>query len=148
MTEMRRRIEKMWDPAQSLLPFGDGGWRWAAEQMAALDMYETDDQIVLKLSVPGVKPEDIKISFSDHTLTIHGETTKELEVKEEQFHRQERHRGVFTRTVALPAYASADKAEATCENGLLTITVLKDKQAQARAIPVKAIGADAPQKVG
>lgn len=144
---MRRRVEKMWDPVQSLLPFGDGGWRWAAEQMAALDMYETDDQIVLKLSVPGVKPEDIKITATDYTLTIQGETSKEQDVKEEQFHRQERHRGVFTRTVGLPAYANVDRAEAASQNGVLTVTVPKDKQAQARAIPVKVIGADAPQKV-
>jgi HSP20 family protein len=147
VADMRRRFERLFGPEQSLLPFRDGAWRWAAEQLAALDMYEKDDQIVLKLSLPGVKPDDIKITFSDHTLTVQGETAKEQEVSEDKMHRQERYRGVFTRTVPLPVYAKVDGAEATYESGVLTVTVPMDKQAQAKTIPVRVAEPSAPQKI-
>lgn len=103
----------------------------------ALDVYETDDDIVLKASVPGVKPEDIKITLVGNTVSIEGEVKKEDEVQEECYLCRERRYGKFSRSVTLPKNVAADKASAEFENGVLTLTVPKVEEAKAKSIKVK-----------
>jgi HSP20 family protein len=110
--------------------------REAAEEMGELDVFETDSTVVVKAFLPGVKPDDIKVSASDHTIEISGESRQDQEVKQDQFHRREHHYGSFRRTIALPLVAVAEKAEATYEHGTLTITMPKSDQSQTHTIPV------------
>ena len=75
-----------------------------------IDMYQTDKAVVVKATVPGVKPEEIDISITGDTLTIKGETKAEEEVEKEDYFRRERRYGTFTRTVILPDAVETDKA--------------------------------------
>ena len=112
-------------------------WVAAAEGTLAVDMYETEDAAVVKTAVPGIKPEDIDITISGNTLTISGETTEEEEVKEEHYIRRERRLGSFSRSVVLPESLKPDDAEASFEDGILTLTIPKAPEAKPKVIKVK-----------
>ncbi|MBL7065909.1 MAG: Hsp20/alpha crystallin family protein [Anaerolineae bacterium] len=104
----------------------------------AVDMYETDDVIVVKTAVPGVKPEDLDVSIVGDTLTIRGETKAEGEIKKENYIRRERRCGSFCRSLVVPLSVVADEAEAEFENGILTLTLPKAEEVKPKAIKVKA----------
>jgi HSP20 family protein len=116
-------------PRGWLAPFGG--------ENLAVDVYETDQDVVIKTSLPGVKPEDIDISVVGDTVTIKGEAKEESEVKEESYVRRERRFGSFCRTVPLPNQVVADKAEARFEHGVLTLTLPKAEEVKPKSIKVK-----------
>ena len=103
-----------------------------------VDMYETEDSVVVTAAVPGVKPEDIDITVTGDTLTIKGETRAEEEVKEENYIRRECRYGSFCRSLTVPVSIVADKAEAEFENGVLTLTLHKAEEVKPKPIKVKA----------
>jgi HSP20 family protein len=107
-------------------------WREAP----ALDVYRENGSVVIKAEVPGVSSEDLDITVKDNVLTIAGETKAE-EIEEESFVRRERHYGSFIRSVALPADAEGDKAEAGFENGVLTVTIPVAEEPQPESIKVE-----------
>jgi len=119
-----------------------GGARLMPVGMETLtvDVYETDDAVVVQSAVPGVEPEDLDISITSDTLTIKGETKAEEEVKEENYIRRERRYGSFCRSLTIPLPVVADKAEAEFENGVLTLTLPKAEEVKPKAIKVKAKG--------
>jgi HSP20 family protein len=104
----------------------------------AVDVYETPDNVVVKTAVPGVKPEEIDITITGDTLTISGATKFEEKVEREDYIRKELRYGSFSRSVNLPSGLNVEKAEATFENGLLTLTIPKAEEAKPKAIKVKA----------
>jgi HSP20 family protein len=103
----------------------------------ALDVYQTADEVVVKAALPGVKPDDISIEITGDTLTIRGETKAEQEIKKEDYLYQERRHGAFSRSVILPGQLKADKAEATLEEGILTLSIPKAEEAKPKAVKVK-----------
>jgi len=104
----------------------------------AVDMYETDDAVVVKSAIPGVKPEDLDVSISGETLTIKGEMRAEEEVKEENYIRRERRYGSFSRSLAIPVQVVPENATAEFENGVLTLTLPKAEEVKPKTIKVKA----------
>jgi HSP20 family protein len=117
---------------------------WATPDGAgalAVDVYQTDDHVVIKSAIPGVKPEDIDISLTGDILTIKGESKSEEEVKEEDFVRREMRYGSFARTVAVPVPVVADKAEAQFDNGVLTLTLPKAEETKPKTIKIKGTAA-------
>ena len=114
-----------------------GEWLAPAEGALALDMYQTEDSVVVKSAVPGVKPDDIDITISGNTLSISGETRAEEEVKEENYIRRERLCGSFSRSVTLPEGLETDKAEASFEDGILTLNIPKAPEAKPKVINIK-----------
>ena len=104
----------------------------------ALDVYQTPNEVVVKAALPGLKPEDINIDITGDTLTIKGETKAEQEIKNEDYLYQERRYGTFSRSVVLPGGLQPDKAEATMEDGVLTLTIPKAEEIKPKAIKVKA----------
>jgi HSP20 family protein len=114
---------------------------WLAPTSAAglaLDVYETKDEVVVKAALPGVKPDETQVTITGDTLTIRGESKEEKEIKEENYIRKERNFGSFARCVTLPAGLKADKAEATFENGVLTLKIPKSEEVKPKSIKVKA----------
>ena len=107
-----------------------------------IDMYHTDNDVVVKATQPGVKPEEIEIAITGDTLTIKGETeTKaEDEAKREDYLYQEHRYGAFSRSVTLPSGLNTDEAEATFDNGILTLTIPKAEEVKPKQIKVKAKG--------
>jgi HSP20 family protein len=112
-------------------------WLPAAEATLAVDMYQTDDAAVIKTSAPGVKPDDMDITISGNTMTITGETKEEEEVKEENYIRRERRFGSFSQSVLLPEGLEPDKAQASFEEGVLTLTIPKAPETKPKVIKVK-----------
>ena len=104
----------------------------------AIDMYQTDDDVVVKASLPGLKPEEVDISVTGDTLTIRGEHKEEKEVKQEDYLYKERRYGVYNRSVTMPVQVKAEKAEAVFDNGILTLTLPKAEETKPKQIKVKA----------
>lgn len=112
------------------------GLGWAPQ----VDIEETDKEMVVKADLPGVDPKDIEISLSENTLTLRGEKKEEKEEKDKNYHRVERFAGQFYRRIPLPAQADPEKIEASTANGVVTVTVPKKAEAQAKKITVKPQG--------
>jgi len=104
----------------------------------ALDIYQTPNEVVVKAALPGIKPEDVSIDVTGDTLTVKGKSKAEQEAKREDYLYQERRYGAFSRSVALPDGLKPDKAEATMEDGVLTLTIPKAEEIKPKAIKVKA----------
>jgi len=104
----------------------------------AVDMYETDESIVIKSALPGVKSEDIDISLEGDILTIKGEISSDEEVKEKSYIRRERRCSSFYRSLSVPVPVVVDKAEAEFENGVLTLTLPKAEDVKPKSIKVRA----------
>jgi len=135
MRGLRERMDRVFDDffrSPRLIP-----WE-SAEFVFPLDVYETEDSLVVKAPLPGVRPEDVDISITGDILTIKGETRGEEEVKRENYHRRELRYGSFCRSVPLPTQVEHGKAEAVFEQGVLTVTLPKAEEAKPKTIKVKA----------
>jgi len=102
----------------------------------AVDVYEDEHSLTLKLEVPGLNEEDINVTLENNTLTVSGERKFEKEEKEENFHRIERRYGSFTRTFRLPNTVDSEKVEAGYEKGVLKITLAKRAEAKPKTIKI------------
>lgn len=115
--------------------------RWQAEEghlPVTADLVETDDSLILKADLPGLKPEDVDISVSDGVLTVKGEYKTEKEEEEGNVHFRERRYGRFQRAIRLPGNVDTDAAEAKFEDGVLKISLPKTEEAKPKQIEVKA----------
>ena len=100
-------------------------------------MYQTDTEVVVKASMPGINAEDVDISVTGDILSITGETCEEKEVKEENYFRREMRCGFFSRTLQVPVPVKVDKAEAVFANGILTLTMPKVEEVKPKWVSVK-----------
>lgn len=102
-----------------------------------VDVREDKDHVRIQAELPGVKPEDVKISLENNLLTIRGEK-QVAEVKDtDRVHRYERAFGVFERSFTVPSTVDADRIEARYEHGVLTVTLPKAERAKPRQITVQ-----------
>jgi HSP20 family protein len=101
------------------------------------DISEDKDNYVLRLDLPGVNKEDVKISYSGGQLNISGERKQEKETKEFKFHRVERVYGKYFRSFALPGDIKDDKIDAEFKNGQLLITIPKADETKPKEISIK-----------
>lgn len=92
-----------------------------------VDVYETDDEVVVEAAVPGVKPEEIDVQVTGNVLTIKGERKEEKKEEKASYISQERRFGSFSRSVTLPTDVNVDKAKAEFEHGVLTLTLTLPK---------------------
>jgi len=100
------------------------------------DIFETKDEYVFKLEVPGLEKDDINIEFNENTLTIKGEKKEEKEVKEENYHRVERFSGSFSRRFTIPRETDGNKIKASMKDGILELRIPKAEEKKAKAIPI------------
>ncbi len=103
----------------------------------AVNMYQTDSEVVVKASLPGLKGEEVDVSITGDVLTIRGEHKDEEEVKEENYFRKEMRYGSFMRSLELPVPVKVDNADAVFEDGVLTLTLPKTEGVQPKSIKVK-----------
>ena len=103
----------------------------------AVDVFEDEDSVKIVAELPGVKPEDVKLSIENSVLTLRGEKKQVAEEKTERVHRYERVYGAFERSFALPNTVDGERADARYDSGLLTIHLPKIERARPREIPVK-----------
>ncbi len=104
----------------------------------AVDMYETENDLVVTTALPGVKAEDLDITIMGDALCIKAETKEESKEEKANYYRQERRYGACSRSVALPMAVQADKAEAKLKDGVLTLLLPKAEESKPKSIKVKA----------
>jgi HSP20 family protein len=109
-----------------------------APWIPAMDVYETDDQVVVTVELPGLSAGDVDVSVEDSTMTVSGSREFSSEVKEESYHRIERRYGAFTRAVSLPPQVDTSKVDARFEDGVLTVDVPKIEKSTPKKIQIKA----------
>ena len=102
----------------------------------ALDVWETDSEVVYAFDLPGLAEDDISIEAQDGSLTVTGERTRTNETSNDRFFRFERRYGTFTRTIGLPQGVSEDAIQASYDSGVLEIHVPKPEEAKPRRIQV------------
>ena len=135
VSSMREVMDRLMDDGYTR-PLGAA--LWDVSPVPTMDLYQTEDAVVVKMGLPGVKPEDIQISVANGVLTIRGEVKEERDEKEKTYHLRERRFGSFSRSISLPSNVSADKSDAEFENGILTLALPKAEEAKAKTIVVKA----------
>ena len=101
-----------------------------------VDIFENENNIVLKAELPGVDPKDVEVRVEDNTLYLKGERKFEKETKEENYHRIERAYGSFARSFSLPSSIDAEKVAADYKDGLLTLTLPKREEAKPKTIKI------------
>ncbi len=107
-----------------------------ASFIPAVDVYEDNSKVVLKLEVPGIEEKDLDVRVENHTLTVKGERKFEKEEKEENFHRIERRYGSFYRAFTLPNTVDTENVGASYTAGVLKLELKKKPEAQPRQIKV------------
>ncbi len=140
-----------WDPARDLMSLRQAMDKLFAESIVRpswftlelggdnipVDIYQTENEVIVKATLPGVKPEEVDISVSGETLTIKAEKKEDKEIREKDYIRKENRYGMVSRSVTLPAQVDADKAEAMFENGVLNLKLPKSEQAKPKQIKVQ-----------
>jgi HSP20 family protein len=121
------------------LPFWSGSAR--AGQLFSgwspvLDLYQSSDNLIAVVELPGMRKEDIEISLHDGTLTISGERKGESSGNCDKAERTERYIGTFRRSIALPTRVNANKVSATYRDGILTVTLPKAEEVKPKQIQV------------
>jgi len=127
-------------PAQPAAPADDSVWEESEEDFAgqlAVDVYETDEKLVVKARTAGVNKEDLDVSISDGILTISGTLSSGDESDATNWHIQECYWGEFSRTLALPVAVKEDEVGAVLKDGVLSISFSKVKQEQAKKITIQ-----------
>lgn len=107
-----------------------------AEWALALDVIERDSEYLVKASLPGVKQEDVEITFNKGVLTVRGEIKEESDTEKGQVHLRERRYGSFVRSITLPASIDADAIQAHYQDGVLSLHLPKAAEAKPRRIAV------------
>jgi HSP20 family protein len=102
----------------------------------ALDLYQSNDNVIAVVELPGMRKEDIEISLHDGTLTISGERKRENSSNDDKAERTERYVGTFRRSIALPTRVDAGKVSATYRDGILTVTLPKAEEVKPKQIQV------------
>jgi len=127
-------LSRVLDPAHWGVPTG---YIRRFDLTPAVDLSETDNEVVVKASLPGVKAEDVDISVNDGILTVKGEKKYDDKTEGENFYRREIRYGAFSRSIPLPAAVDQDKAEAAFADGVLTVTLPKSAAAKPKQIKIK-----------
>jgi HSP20 family protein len=104
----------------------------------AIDLYQTDDSVVVKATLPGLQAEDVDISVTGDRISLRGELKAEHEEKNATYHLREQRYGAFERSLPLPTAVKTDKAKAEFENGILTITLPIAEEVKPKSITIKA----------
>ncbi len=112
----------------------------------AVDVYEDEHTVTLKIEVPGIDEKDIDVRLENNTLTVHGERKIEKEEKEENFRRVESRYGSFTRTFTLPTTVDTEGVQASYDRGVLKIKLAKKAEAKLKQIKVNVGSATSTDK--
>jgi HSP20 family protein len=130
---LSRQMDRLMEGAMRGSELWDGSMDWALP----LDVIENDNEFVVKASLPGIKPEDIEVTYHNQTLTIKGEMKQEESASEEKYHMQERRYGMFSRSITLPADVNGDAIKADFENGVLALNLPKKEEVKAKRINIQ-----------
>lgn len=132
-----RRLNSVLDEAFNAWPSREEKGALTSSWLPACDVFENTDAVKIVAEIPGVLPQDVKLSLENNLLTVRGEKRPQAEERNEQVHRYERSYGTFERSFALPSTVDPDRISANYDNGILTVTIPKAERARPREIPVR-----------
>jgi HSP20 family protein len=143
-----RNEGELTDPFRSVEQMFDDLWRGWPNSLfqsdttrpflrPAMDVVENDDNITVRVDLPGLTSDHVNVEMEDHILTISGEIGDTIEKEGDRYHYRERYNGSFRRSLRLPNTLDADKVDASFENGVLNIVLPKLPQAQPKKIEIK-----------
>ncbi|HLS47164.1 MAG TPA: Hsp20/alpha crystallin family protein [Gemmatimonadales bacterium] len=130
-----RQLNRLLDDAFSGWPLQEQGTIMSS-WLPPCDVVEDSNGVRIVMEIPGVEPDDVRLSLENNLLTIRGEKRQQQEGKDGKVHRYERSYGTFERTFSLPNTVETDKVEADFENGILTVTMPKSERVRPREIPL------------
>lgn len=133
MSEVRSLMDRAFDDFFNRSPES-----YNALGSVEVNLLQTENDIIVNASIPGVKPEDIDISISGDTLTLRGEIKEDEEYKDANYHIKEIRQGSFSRSLTLPVKVDADRSKADFENGVVRLTMPKVEEVKPKTITVKA----------
>jgi HSP20 family protein len=127
--QMNRMLDMAWNRE-----FGEemkeGVWQ------PPVDIYEDEQSVIIKAEVPDVDQKDIEVKIENNTLTLRGERKHSSDIRKENYYRVERFFGQFQRSFSLPQSIDQDKVQASCDKGILTITLPKKAEIKPKQISV------------
>jgi len=137
LSKMRNEVERVFDRFLAE-PF-EVAWygRTGKEWMPKLDMMEDNDNITVRMEIPGVTSKNVDVSIRDNVLTISGHKESSSHEEGKDFYLSEREFGSFKRMIELPPGCDAEKITAAQDNGVLTVKIARTKAATPKRIPVK-----------
>jgi len=141
-----QRLNRILDEAFGGFPFQDQS-TITSTWFAPTDVSEDESSLQISMELPGVDPDDVRLSLENNILTIRGEKRQRSEENNERIHRFERTYGMFERTFALPNTVDPDKIEARYENGVLLVRIPKAERARPREIPVNSSSSSSSAQV-
>jgi HSP20 family protein len=139
VSTLQGRLNRLLDEAFRGWPQGaqDDGGSLVGQWVPPVDVFEDKDAVQIIAELPGVKPEDVKISLENNVLTVRGEKRQTAEGNTDRVHRYERYYGVFERAFTVPSTVDADHIKAGYDLGVLTVRLPKIERAKPRQIEVK-----------
>ena len=140
LLNVEREFNKLFNTFNRRFGFDDGMMNEDLENAVwspFTDITENKDQYILKMDLPGVSKDNLKLSYQDGELIISGERKQEKEDKDSKYHRIERNYGKYYRSFTLPQTIQADKINAEFKDGQLTITVPKSEEAKPKELEIK-----------
>jgi HSP20 family protein len=140
-----QRLNRFLDEAFAGVPGAEQGSVITSAWFAPTDVSEDSNGIRITMELPGVEPDDVRLSLENNILTIRGEKKQQLEQKDERVHRFERTYGTFERTFVLPSTVDPEQIEARYDNGVLMISIPKAERAKPREIRVKSSASGSSQ---
>jgi HSP20 family protein len=114
-------------------------WPWNGEREGApaLDLFTTNEAVVAKIALPGVKADDVDVSIADDIVTVRGSFSEEKETTEAGYVHKELSRGAFSRSFTVPSAVKADAATAVFTDGILTLTLPKTEEMKPKHVKVQ-----------
>ncbi len=137
LLSIQDRMNRLFDETLTRTGRGEGEELARGVWSPAVDIYETDESIVLKAELPGIDKKEVSIEVKGNMLILKGERKFEKEIKEENYHRMERAYGSFQRTFTLPNIIKKENVKAKYKDGILEITLPKVKEAKPKHVKVE-----------
>jgi len=129
--EMNQLFDEFFQQTPSRRGLLEGVWN------PATDISETEEEVVVRFELPGVSPDDVKISITDNVLTVKGEKKEETEENKRNYHRNECCYGAFQRSFTLSSDVNADEIKATFKHGVLKIVLPKAEEAKPKDVKIE-----------
>jgi len=134
MMTLREAMDRLFDDAYTQPITNRSGF----SAVPAIDLYQTEDEVVVKASLPGLKADDVHISVTNGVISLSGEFKQEEDTGKSTYHIREYRQGAFERSFTLPVEVEPDKAKADFKDGILTITLPKAEAVKPHTINIKA----------
>ncbi len=134
--EPLRELASLQNEMSRFMNLFEGNGRTTQQWVPALDVWETENEVVYAFDLPGIPEEKINVEFEDGALTVSAEREREEKVEQDRFYRFERRFGTFSRTIGLPQGVGEDAINAQYRNGVLEVHVRKPEQPKPRRIQI------------